>query len=58
MNPVKMIGHELGHVTGTRADEEWAEENRADEFGDVAAQAYRVLMQRPLFQTVDTGLIL
>lgn len=36
-----MLGHELGHVTGKQARGHAAEEDRADEYGRVAAAVYR-----------------
>lgn len=42
-----MLAHEAGHVTGEPLDDEEAEELRADAFGAVAAEAYRLLSTRP-----------
>jgi hypothetical protein len=44
---IHMLAHEIGHLTGTPNCDDLAEELRADEYGDVAAQAYRMLMGRP-----------
>lgn len=38
-----MLGHELGHVTGKPARGHAAEEDRADEYGKVAAAVFRRL---------------
>ena len=39
-----MLGHELGHASGTRARGERKEENRADEYGRVAAAVFKKLV--------------
>lgn len=38
-----MLAHEIGHLTGTPDEDDLREELRADSFGKVAAQAYRLL---------------
>ena len=48
-----MLGHEIGHLTGNPAADHLAEEFRADQFGSVAAQAYRMLMLQPVKGTVQ-----
>jgi hypothetical protein len=42
-----MLAHEVGHLTGEPAADDMAEELRAEVFGGVAAQAFRLLLQRP-----------
>lgn len=44
-----MIAHEIGHATGEQADDDLEEEQRADAFGVVAAEAFRMLATRPGF---------
>lgn len=43
-----MIGHELGHITGTPLTDELQEELRAEEFGRVARMAYNLFLSQPL----------
>lgn len=38
-----MLGHELGHISGTILDDEAAEEKRADGYGDVAKKVVEML---------------
>jgi hypothetical protein len=40
---LEFLGHELGHLTGTPCADELEEEMRANLFGEVAAQAYRLM---------------
>lgn len=40
---VELIGHELGHITGTPAADDIEEELRAHEYGRVARAAFQVL---------------
>lgn len=44
----RMLGHELGHISGELLDDEEAEEERADSYGRVVEQVFRMLgMERP-----------
>ncbi len=45
---MEMLGHELGHLTGQPDADDLREERRADQYGSVAAQAYRLLMLQPV----------
>lgn len=40
----KMLGHELGHISGSILDDESAEEARADLYGDVARRVIELLI--------------
>jgi hypothetical protein len=40
---VELIGHELGHITGTPAADDIEEELRAHEYGQVARSAFEAL---------------
>lgn len=42
-----MLAHEVGHVTGEPKEDALDEEDRAEEFGQVAAEAFRLLCTRP-----------
>lgn len=42
-----MLAHEVGHITGEPAADEVEEERRADAFGAVAAEAFRLMSTRP-----------
>jgi hypothetical protein len=42
---IKLFGHELGHAAGEELDDYEAEESRADEYGEVAAEAYRLAVK-------------
>lgn len=42
-----MLGHELGHATGKPCRDHAAEEERADEYGRVAAEVFRRLTTTP-----------
>lgn len=42
---IEVVGHELGHLTGTTLDNRDDEEERAGEYGEVAMNAYRIATQ-------------
>lgn len=44
-----MLAHEIGHATGEPAADDLEEEKRADTFGVVASDAFRLLAMRPGF---------
>lgn len=44
-----MLAHEVGHATGEPAADAQEEEARADVFGAVAAEAFRLMAMRPGF---------
>lgn len=44
---IHLLAHEIGHITGTPAGDDIEEEARADAFGLVAVEAFRMLAGRP-----------
>lgn len=43
----ELVGHELGHLTGTQLEDDLQEEMRADQFAAVAAMTFDILALRP-----------
>ncbi len=43
---IHMLAHEVGHITGTPCEDHVEEELRAEQFGEVAAEAYRLFMKK------------
>lgn len=44
---LRVIAHECGHLSGEQDELDFFEEQRADDFAEVAVRAYQILMARP-----------